>query len=76
MVIQIKKRLAELKQVIKFIERTLPKTDVVVIEDYGKGMIVPELLTAVIKTAKALGKPILVDPKERHFDYYLFSYNI
>ncbi len=60
----------ELKQAIKFIERTLPKIDVVIIEDYGKGMIVPELLTAVIKKAKALKKPILVDPKERHFSYY------
>lgn len=60
----------ELKQVIKFIDRTLPKTDVIIIEDYGKGMIVPELLTAVIKRARALGKPVLVDPKEKHFSYY------
>lgn len=59
-----------LKQVLKFIERTLPKADVVVIEDYGKGMITPQLLTTVIQKARALGKPVLVDPKERHFSYY------
>lgn len=60
----------QLKSVLAFAENTLPKADAVVIEDYGKGMVTPELLTYVLKKAKSLGKPVLVDPKEKHFSYY------
>ena len=60
----------DLKQVWDFIKRTLPEVDVVVIEDYGKGVVVPELLTQILKQAKALKKPVLVDPKEKNFSYY------
>ncbi len=59
-----------LKKAMVFIERTLPKADAVIIEDYGKGMITPELLTHVLRAAKKLDKPVLVDPKEKHFSYY------
>lgn len=59
-----------LKKATAFIEKTLPKVDVVVVEDYGKGMVTPELLTRVLKEAKRLDKPVLVDPKEKHFSYY------
>lgn len=59
-----------LGRALKYIERVLPKVDAVIIEDYGKGMITPGLLTPVLKQAKALAKPILVDPKEKHFSYY------
>jgi D-beta-D-heptose 7-phosphate kinase/D-beta-D-heptose 1-phosphate adenosyltransferase len=33
-------------------------------------MITPEILTHVVKQAKRFKKPILVDPKEKHFSYY------
>ncbi|MBI4368565.1 MAG: D-glycero-beta-D-manno-heptose-7-phosphate kinase, partial [Candidatus Omnitrophica bacterium] len=59
-----------LKKTLAFTERILPKVDVVVIEDYGKGLITPKLLTRVLKQAKAFDKPVLVDPKEKHFSYY------
>lgn len=60
----------ELKKVLAFAEKILPKVDAVIIEDYGKGMITPEVLTHVVKQAKNFKKPILVDPKEKHFSYY------
>ena len=60
----------QLKKVLAFTEKILPKADAVVIEDYGKGMITPEILTHVVKQAKRFKKPILVDPKEKHFSYY------
>jgi len=44
--------------------------DVVVIEDYGKGVINPLLLMKIIRMAKAGNKPVIVDPKVRHFSYY------
>src|SRR3989338_7151058 len=60
----------QLKKVLSFTEKILPKVDAVVIEDYGKGMITPDILTHVVKQAKRFKKPILVDPKEKHFSYY------
>src|SRR3989338_2254876 len=38
-----------LKKALAFIESILAKIDAIVIEDYGKGMITPELLTHVLK---------------------------
>lgn len=60
----------QLKHALAYIERMLPEVDNVIIEDYGKGMITPELLTPVLKRARGLGKPVVVDPKEKHFSYY------
>ena len=59
-----------LKKALAFIDKTLPKADAVIIEDYGKGMITPQLLTHVLKQANVLKKPVLVDPKEKNFAYY------
>ena len=60
----------DLKKVLAFTDKILPKVDAVIIEDYGKGMITPELLTHVLKQAKTFKKPVLVDPKEKHFSFY------
>ncbi|MBI1977302.1 MAG: D-glycero-beta-D-manno-heptose-7-phosphate kinase [Candidatus Omnitrophica bacterium] len=59
-----------LKKVFSFIDKVLSKVDAVIIEDYGKGMITPALLTYILKEAKRFRKPVLVDPKEKHFSYY------
>lgn len=59
-----------LKKALICIDKVISKVDAVVIEDYGKGMITPDLLTHVLKKAKALKLPVLVDPKEKNFDYY------
>ena len=59
-----------LKKAVACIDKVISKVDAIVIEDYGKGMITPELLTHVLKKAKAFKKPVLVDPKEKNFNYY------
>jgi D-beta-D-heptose 7-phosphate kinase/D-beta-D-heptose 1-phosphate adenosyltransferase len=41
-----------------------------VISDYGKGVIQPELLSRVVPEARRLGKFIVVDPKDTHFNSY------
>lgn len=41
-----------------------------VISDYGKGVIQPELLREIVPAARAQGKFILVDPKDTHFNSY------
>ncbi len=58
------------KKVLEFVKQAIPKVDAVIIEDYGKGMITSDLLTMVVREAKKVKKPVLVDPKEKHFDYY------
>ncbi|MDP2913395.1 MAG: D-glycero-beta-D-manno-heptose-7-phosphate kinase [Candidatus Omnitrophota bacterium] len=53
-----------------FIAGAIKKIDALVIEDYGKGAIVPPLLSKIVPLAKRAGKIIAVDPKEEHFKYY------
>jgi D-beta-D-heptose 7-phosphate kinase / D-beta-D-heptose 1-phosphate adenosyltransferase len=43
-------------------DAALESTDVVCIEDYNKGVCTTDLCQAIIKRAKAAGKPVLVDP--------------
>jgi len=42
--------------------------DVCIVSDYGKGVVTPELVSAIVSEAK--GKPIVVDPKRRDFAAY------
>lgn len=55
---------------INYIESAVKKVDAVVIEDYGKGVITPKLLSRIVPAAKRAGNIISVDPKEEHFKYY------
>src|SRR6185295_12178422 len=57
---------ALIKQALKL----LPQADAVVLSDYGKGVLTPRLIRAVIERAKKLGKPVVVDPKGIDFSIY------
>ncbi len=59
-----------LKKIVKFVQQRLRGVDVLIVEDYGKGVIQPALLKEIVKQAKKLRKPVLVDPKEKNFSYY------
>lgn len=48
----------------------LGRADVLVLEDYDKGAVTPELATELLEAARRRGIPSIVDPKLRHF----FSY--
>jgi D-beta-D-heptose 7-phosphate kinase/D-beta-D-heptose 1-phosphate adenosyltransferase len=41
-----------------------------VISDYGKGVIQPQLLEEIVPAARAQGKFVVVDPKDTHFNSY------
>ena len=58
------------ESVIGFCREVINDIDGVIIEDYGKGMITPELLEEIIPIAKEHNKFVAVDPKEKHFEYY------
>lgn len=57
-------------RLVQHIEKAVKKVDAVIIEDYGKGVITPKLLSKIVPLAKRNRKMILVDPKEEHFAYY------
>ena len=48
----------------------LPGTDAVVLSDYAKGALTPEVCRGVIDAAHAHGVPVLVDPKSSDFSRY------
>jgi rfaE bifunctional protein kinase chain/domain len=43
----------------------------VVLEDYNKGVLTPAVIRTTIEEARQAGKPIVVDPKFRHFFEYV-----
>jgi len=59
-----------IKQILQYIHAQIDSMDAVIIEDYGKGVIIPNLVRAIVKDAKKREKIIMVDPKETHFSYY------
>jgi D-beta-D-heptose 7-phosphate kinase/D-beta-D-heptose 1-phosphate adenosyltransferase len=45
----------------------LPGCHAVVLSDYAKGVLTPEVCQLVIQAARKLGIPVLVDPKSADF---------
>jgi D-beta-D-heptose 7-phosphate kinase / D-beta-D-heptose 1-phosphate adenosyltransferase len=60
-----------LEEVARRFDDRLPACDAVVISDYLKGAVPPELLKKVMAGARAAGKPVLIDPKGMDFSRYL-----
>jgi D-beta-D-heptose 7-phosphate kinase/D-beta-D-heptose 1-phosphate adenosyltransferase len=58
------------EEVMKEVTAVLGCTDIVLLSDYGKGVLSQELIQAVISAARVSGKPVLVDPKARSFARY------
>lgn len=52
------------------VERALAQADAVLISDYGKGVISPELLDRLLPELERRRIPSAVDPKEEHFARY------
>ncbi len=59
-----------LEQVLSFVREKIEEIDAIIIEDYGKGVVMPRLLSEVVSLAKRHKKIITVDPKVSHFSYY------
>ncbi|MBU0686750.1 MAG: D-glycero-beta-D-manno-heptose-7-phosphate kinase [Candidatus Margulisbacteria bacterium] len=58
------------KRVLAAIKKLIRQCDAVVISDYGKGMVTPELAQSAIRLAKKYKKPITVDPKGTDYRKY------
>jgi D-beta-D-heptose 7-phosphate kinase / D-beta-D-heptose 1-phosphate adenosyltransferase len=59
-----------LEKMIRLIEEKMPDIHVVLISDYGKGLITKDLISKVIASAKTHKKMIIVDPKGLDFSKY------
>lgn len=59
-----------IEEILTFVREKIALIDIILIEDYGKGVVGPRLLSEVFAIAKKHKKMINVDPKEDHFSYY------
>lgn len=59
-----------LERVSRYVNESLDEVDAMIVEDYGKGVITPALLSKIVPSARRRNKIISVDPKEDHFRYY------
>lgn len=55
---------------LKKVEKLLPTCQVVVFEDYDKGVITPKIISQTVSWAKEKNIPTVVDPKKRNFLQY------
>ncbi len=60
----------EEKTLLERIENLLPRCQVVVFEDYDKGVLNPRIIDTVVKWARKRNIPTVVDPKKRNFLSY------
>ena len=58
------------ESMIKFLEKNIKDVDVVIISDYAKGVITPDVCSKAVEMAKKYNKPIIVDPKPKHKHLY------
>jgi D-beta-D-heptose 7-phosphate kinase/D-beta-D-heptose 1-phosphate adenosyltransferase len=59
-----------LRDALERLEREMPRSECLLVSDYGKGVVTRTVLERAIGLAKAQGIPICVDPKESHIDAY------
>ncbi|MBI3755487.1 MAG: D-glycero-beta-D-manno-heptose-7-phosphate kinase [Deltaproteobacteria bacterium] len=62
-----------MKAMTDYTKEKISSVDAIIISDYAKGVISEELVEEVITIAKRKGKPVAVDPKVSHFDYYKYA---
>ena len=61
---------AEARRLRDTVLRQLARADVLVVSDYGKGVIGPELLRAIAEARERRGFTWLIDPKRANFPHY------
>ncbi len=57
-------------RLIASVNDRIADVDAVIVSDYGKGVLTPKFLAALLKSAQRAAKPVIVDPKGRDFSLY------
>ena len=60
----------DLSRLVAAAREALADADALLLEDYNKGSLAPDLILAVMEIAKRRGIPVVVDPKYRQFFQY------
>lgn len=60
----------EEEQLLTQIEKLIPDCDVVIFEDYDKGVLTKSNIEKIVEWSKIYNKPTVVDPKKRNFLNY------
>ncbi|MBN1255105.1 MAG: D-glycero-beta-D-manno-heptose-7-phosphate kinase [Deltaproteobacteria bacterium] len=58
------------ENILRYIEKSWKKVDGIIVSDYGKGLIIPDLMDFIIHRKKDDGKLVAVDPKMNNFNLY------
>ena len=58
------------ERIVATVAAALAETDAVVLSDYGKGVLTPEVTARIIEAARQAGKPVVVDPKGPDMSHY------
>ncbi|MBP9854242.1 MAG: D-glycero-beta-D-manno-heptose-7-phosphate kinase [Candidatus Omnitrophica bacterium] len=58
------------KKLFDFISKNINEYDAIILSDYGKGLLTPELIHHTVSLALKHKKIITVDPKVEHFKFY------
>ena len=61
---------ATIKALKEAVKDHLPRAQAVILSDYGKGSLPPELCQYIIAASKSAGIPIIVDPKGQDYSRY------
>jgi D-beta-D-heptose 7-phosphate kinase/D-beta-D-heptose 1-phosphate adenosyltransferase len=55
---------------LRFVEHSIPALDVIVVSDYGKGMVTGPLMEGITAMAKKSDVPVALDPRVNHAAHY------
>ena len=58
------------EKIVATVAAALAETDAIVLSDYGKGVLTPEVTARIIEAARQAGKPVVVDPKGPDMSHY------
>ncbi|MFW5726597.1 MAG: bifunctional heptose 7-phosphate kinase/heptose 1-phosphate adenyltransferase, partial [bacterium] len=64
---------ADSQALMQIIEKLLPQADVVIFQDYDKGVLNEEMIRSIISLAYEKNIPTAVDPKRRNFLHYKYA---
>nr|WP_314070162.1 D-glycero-beta-D-manno-heptose-7-phosphate kinase [uncultured Roseococcus sp.] len=60
----------EAASIAAILAQALPGAEALILSDYGKGVLTPEVIAGAIAAARARGIPVIADPKGRDFTRY------
>lgn len=58
------------EEFINLIDKLLEKINVIIFQDYNKGVLTTKIIRTIIKKANKLNIPTIVDPKKKNFNIY------